>query len=154
MKGDVPGVNARESMYGELLPVGGGDPIPLLKTTLTVGRRESCDIVLRFPNVSGNHCELTIVDGYWVVRDLGSSNGTKVNGSRVAEQRLEPGDKLSVARHDFEVSYEPARLGAVTATATETAERPDSFGGSLLERAGLVGRPRPDAKAGSARPRR
>ena len=54
-------------MYGELLPVGGGDPIPLLKTTLVIGRRESADIVLRFPNVSGSHCELCVVEGYWVI---------------------------------------------------------------------------------------
>ena len=50
-------------MYGELLPLGGGDPIPLLKTSLIVGRRESADIVLRFPNVSGQHCELALADG-------------------------------------------------------------------------------------------
>ena len=41
--------------FGELVPVGGGDPIPLLKKTLLVGRRETCDVVLRFANVSSNH---------------------------------------------------------------------------------------------------
>ena len=50
---------------GELLPVGGGDPIPLLKKSLLVGRRESCDIVLRFSNVSAHHCQLTLTGGYW-----------------------------------------------------------------------------------------
>ena len=35
-------------MYGELIPLGGGDPIPLMKKMLSVGRRESNDIVLRF----------------------------------------------------------------------------------------------------------
>ena len=86
-------------MYGELHPVGGGDPIPLLKVILLVGRRESSDIVLRFPNVSGNHCELELVEGYWYVNDLNSRNGTKVNGERVKKQRLIPDDKLSIARH-------------------------------------------------------
>lgn len=134
-------------MYGELLPLGGGDPIPLLKTTLVVGRRESADIVLRFPNVSGAHCELTLADGYWTVKDLRSSNGIKVNGSRVTEQQLQPGDKLSIAKHEYEISYEPARLGAVAATEEKTPL--DSiFGRSLLESAGLEGRPAP------ARPRR
>ena len=47
-------------MYGELIPVGGGDPIPLLKKSLLIGRRESCDIVLRFSNVSAHHCQLTV----------------------------------------------------------------------------------------------
>ncbi len=40
--------------YGELVPDGGGDPIPLLREKLTVGRRESCDIVLRFPTSRPN----------------------------------------------------------------------------------------------------
>lgn len=141
-------------MYGELLPVGGGDPIPLLKTILTVGRRESCDVVLRFPNVSGNHCELSLVEGYWSVKDLGSSNGTKVNGTRVAEQRLEPGDKLSIAKHEFEVSYDPVRFGAMPVQAPLPSQEHDFFGKSLLERAGLVGRRGPEAKTSHGRPRR
>ena len=123
-------------MYGELLPLGGGDPIPLLKTSLTVGRRESADIVLRFPNVSGIHCELTVADGFWTVKDLRSSNGTKVNGVRVAEQRLQPGDTLTIAKHEFEVAYDPASLGAAPA-AENTAVVESVFGRSLLESAGL-----------------
>ena len=38
---------------GELVPVGGGDPIPLIRPILTLGRRESCDICISFPNISG-----------------------------------------------------------------------------------------------------
>ena len=79
-------------MYGELTPQGGGDPIPLLKETLTIGRRESCDIVLRFGNVSGQHCQLSLENGYWFVQDNNSQNGTKVNGVRVVRKRLDPGD--------------------------------------------------------------
>ena len=137
-------------VYGELLPVGGGDPIPLLKPTLTVGRRESADIVLRFPNVSGTHCELSIVDGYWTVKDLRSSNGIKVNGVRVTEQRLEPGDKLAVAKHVYEIAYEPARLGAEV-VAEEATPQETIFGRSLLESAGLENR-RPAAPAKPRRP--
>ena len=126
-------------MFGELQPVGGGDPVPLLKTTLTVGRRESCDIVLRFPNVSGSHCELSVENGYWFVKDLGSSNGTKVNGVRVKRQRLDPGDRLSVARHEYEVCYEPSKLGA-TAPPADKAVHHDVFSRSLLATAGLESR--------------
>jgi predicted component of type VI protein secretion system len=125
---------------GELVPLGGGDPIPLLKPELSVGRRESSDIVLRFPNVSGRHCELSVVDGHWVVKDLGSSNGTKVNGARVTEQRLEPGDTLSVSRHDFEINYEPAKLGASGKPVEKPAAAESLFSRSLLEAAGLEGR--------------
>jgi len=132
-------------MYGELLPTGGGDPIPLLKTTLTVGRRESCDIVLRFPNVSGEHCELSLADGFWSVKDLRSSNGTKVNGTRVTEQRLRPGDKLAIAKHEFEISYNPAKLGA-PAPMAEKIEAEGRFGRSLLETAGLEAKRIPEQR--------
>ena len=128
-------------MLGELHPVGGGDPIPLLKPILTIGRRESSDIVLRFPNVSGNHCELELVDGYWHVRDLDSRNGTKVNGERVKKHRLDPDDKLYVARHVFEIHYEPATLGA-TKPAWDSSDHGDIFAKSLLEAAGLESRSR------------
>ena len=140
-------------MFGELQPVGGGDPIPLLKRTLLVGRRESADIVLRFPNVSGNHCELSLTDGYWHVKDLGSSNGTKVNGSRVTEQRLEPGDRLAIARHEYEVCYEPAALGASEVAAPSQAQE-SLFSRSLLEAAGLESRRPPDQRSAGGRERR
>jgi predicted component of type VI protein secretion system len=135
-------------MLGELLPVGGGDPIPLLKPLLTVGRRESSDIVLRFPNVSGNHCELELVEGYWHVRDLDSRNGTKVNGERVKKHRLDPADKLSIARHAFEIRYDPATLGAVK-PAWAGSDRGDIFAKSLLEAAGLESRSRKERGRGS-----
>lgn len=124
-------------MYGELIPVGGGDPIPLLKQLLLVGRRESCDIVLRFPNVSAHHCQLTVIGGYWYVRDLQSRNGVKVNNSRVTEKRLDPGDTVAIARHRYEVRYSPVELGAVGPPPGEEGIA-EIFGKSLLERAGLV----------------
>jgi predicted component of type VI protein secretion system len=141
-------------MYGELIPKGGGDPIPLLKPVLVVGRRESSDIVLRFPNVSGSHCELSLVDGYWFVKDLASSNGTKVNGVRVSEKRLDPGDNLSVARNHYEIAYEPSQLGAVSAPTESHVLNP--WGKSLLEAAGLESRRRSSPPPSGARslPRR
>lgn len=126
-------------MYGELQPLGGGDPIPLLKKTLVIGRRESSDIVLRFPTVSGAHCELAVEDGIWTVKDLGSSNGTKVNGVRISEQHVKPGDTLSVAKHDFEFLYDPTDLGATPEARSRLVE-PDVFSRSLLQASGLESR--------------
>jgi hypothetical protein len=123
-------------MYGELIPVGGGDPIPLLKKGLLIGRRESCDIVLRFSNVSAHHCQLTVNAGYWHVRDLQSRNGVKVNGVRVTDKRVDPGDILSIAKHKYEVNYSPVDLGAVGPPPPDVADV-DFLGKSLLERAGL-----------------
>jgi len=120
-------------MFGELIPEGGGDPIPLLKTKLRVGRREDCDVCLRFPNISSYHCELELLDGFWRIRDLGSSNGTKVNGARLTEGWILPGDRLSIARHHYEVKY--------TASGTPPAieEERDPLRIGLLEKAGLAG---------------
>ncbi len=129
--------------YGILTPLGGGDPVPMLKKSLLVGRRESCDIVLRFPNVSAHHCQLLLDGGYWYVKDLDSRNGTKVNGSRIeTRKRLMPGDVLAVAKHQYRVEYSPHDLGAVGPPPPEEADVPDEIlGRSLLERAGLKRRP-------------
>ena len=124
-------------MFGELIPMGGGDPIPLLKKSLLVGRRESCDIVLRFSNVSAHHCQLTVSSGYWYVKDLQSRNGIKVNGVRVEEKRLDPGDELSVAKHTYDVQYTPIDLGAVGPPPVDDDVPANLMKMSLLERAGL-----------------
>ncbi len=125
-------------MYGELFPQGGGDPIPLVKHKLLVGRRESCDIVLRFPNVSAHHCTLELKDGYWYICDQNSRNGVKVNGVRIeaGDKRLDPGDNLAIAKHKYEIQYSPRELGAVGPPADD--ETATIFRKSLLERAGLI----------------
>ena len=120
-------------MFGELNPCGGGDAIPLLKSKLLVGRRSSCDISLRFPNVSSHHCELELVNGYWFVRDLGSRNGIKVNGMGCDSKWLMPGDVLSVVRHRYEVAYAPQGDAP-------PPEEEDPFAQGLLEKAGLTRR--------------
>lgn len=125
-----------QQSFGELIPVGGGDSIPLRKKNLVVGRREGCDIVLRFPNVSSTHCELTCIDGYWHVRDLNSSNGIKVNGQRVQDKFILPGDELTVAKHKYKVQYSPVDLGAVGPPPTD-GNIAEIFSRSLLESAGL-----------------
>jgi adenylate cyclase len=107
-----------------------------LKKNLMVGLRESCDIVLRFSNVSAHHCQLICNGGYWYVKDLNSRNGVKVNGSRVSEKRLDPGDELSIAKHRYDVRYSPYDLGAVGPPPVEE-EQEDVMKQSLLERAGL-----------------
>ncbi len=132
-------------MYGELVPVGGGDNIPLLRPQLTVGRRENCDIVLRFSNVSGQHCQLLLEEGYWFAQDNNSQNGTKVNGTRIVRKRLDPGDMLTVAKHKFTISYSPVDNGAIGPPPSDEEELQSVLSKSLLDRAGL--QRKPDASA-------
>ncbi len=126
-------------MYGELIPMGGGDPIPLLKKQLLIGRRESCDIVLRFANVSAHHCQLFIDSGYWYVRDMQSSNGVKINDVRIEKgstRRIDPGDTLAAAKHKYRVEYDPTELGAVGPPPVDNLSQ-EILSESLLARAGL-----------------
>ena len=61
---------------------------------MTLGSAEDCDLVLRGSRVSGRHAALQRRGASWVVVDLGSSTGTRVNGQFVREQVLAPGDVL------------------------------------------------------------
>jgi hypothetical protein len=66
----------------------------LLQARLLIGRSSACQLVLADDTVSRRHAELRTEDGRWLLRDLGSSNGTWVNGRRVVEAEVRPGDLL------------------------------------------------------------
>jgi hypothetical protein len=68
---------------------------------LLVGRHDACDVMVGHPSVSRRHARLSFRDGRWVLRDLDSTNGTRVNGKRVVRCRLEPGDRLSLGSADL-----------------------------------------------------
>ena len=69
---------------------------PFDKSSVIVGRDEAARLRIPLPSVSRKHCELSIDDDELVVKDLSSANGTYVNGARVKEQELSPGDLLTV----------------------------------------------------------
>jgi len=123
--------------YGQLTPCGGGDPIPLMKERLLVGRRGEVDIQLKFNNVSTQHCRLTLEYGYWFVRDLNSRNGTKVNDRTIIRKRVDPENKLSIARHEYIVEYDPQALGAYGPPPADDDYMDEMMRSSLMDRAGL-----------------
>jgi pSer/pThr/pTyr-binding forkhead associated (FHA) protein len=83
-----------------------GDRIVLGEETLTIGRLPSCDIPVPDPNVSRKHAEIRPSGAGYVVVDLGSTNGTRVNGATVNERKLTDGDVIAVGttRLRFEAS--------------------------------------------------
>jgi adenylate cyclase len=134
-----------EGHFGELVPVGGGDAIPLVSEVMTIGRRESCDICLKFQNISGTHCELALKNGVWHLRDLNSTNGVKVNGERTLRRMLRPGDEIGIAGRKYVIQYQ---LSAGTKIEDIFSEQEDNvFGQSLMEKAGLE-KPKTPGKPG------
>lgn len=117
-------------MLGELNPCGGGDSIPLLQEKLLVGRRSACDICLAYPNVSSHHCEFELKNGYWHIRDLGSSNGIRINGERTDAGFLMPGDEVQISKHRFRIEY-------TVLSDAPAPEQQNPFAMGLLEKAGL-----------------
>ena len=77
----------------------GGKRHELSGRTVVLGRSRECDITLDDPNVSRRHAEVRPSGGKWTVRDLGSTNGIRVNGRRVdGAQSLNPGDVIEMGR--------------------------------------------------------
>lgn len=70
--------------------------------TTTIGRRSSCDLVLRVDSVSREHCRIEQSDGAYWLHDNGSSNGTLLNGLRIEKAKLVHGDVVTLDRVTLE----------------------------------------------------
>ncbi len=71
-----------------------------------LGRSREADLTIAHPMISRRHCELYVVDGLLLVRDLGSLNGTIVRGKKVVDSPLCPNDAFSVGPLSFQVRYQ------------------------------------------------
>jgi pSer/pThr/pTyr-binding forkhead associated (FHA) protein len=67
----------------------------------TIGRQESCDIHIDNLGISRNHARLRREGNTYVVEDLGSANGTFVNGDQVQRQPLQEGDVITLGKHEI-----------------------------------------------------
>jgi pSer/pThr/pTyr-binding forkhead associated (FHA) protein len=89
-------------MAANLTPSDGGSPIVLDKPIMLIGRNDSCDITLAASSkVSRRHCCIVQCGDKYLLRDLGSMNGIRVNTHRVVEMELQQGDSISVADVGF-----------------------------------------------------
>jgi hypothetical protein len=98
-------MDAPATYGGRPMLIGGGKRTVLSGSRVVIGRSRDCDITLDDANVSRRHAEVRREGANWVVADLGSTNGVKVNGHRVNEQSLSPGDEITLGleRLTFEV---------------------------------------------------
>jgi predicted component of type VI protein secretion system len=94
-------------MRAQLIPLDGGIPVEILRDLTVVGRKEECDLRLEHKSVSKMHCVIVKTDGLLLLRDLGSTNGTRVNGHRVRRAALLPNDQLTIAHYKYRVFLGP-----------------------------------------------
>jgi Protein of unknown function (DUF3662)/Inner membrane component of T3SS, cytoplasmic domain len=73
---------------------------------VVVGRSRDCDVVVDDPNVSRRHIELRREDEGWMVADLGSTNGVRVNGRRVERSPLRSADRITIGITDLTFELE------------------------------------------------
>jgi pSer/pThr/pTyr-binding forkhead associated (FHA) protein len=111
-------------MPTRLISLDDGPDIPLDREPIMVGRHPLCDVRLPSIRVSRRHCCLTEVDGEVVVRDLGSSNGTRINGRCVEAGRLRPGDTLTIANLRYRL--EKGRVARESRADPQSGMRGDS----------------------------
>lgn len=78
-----------------------GKSYPLDEGDLTIGRAPDNTVSIQNATVSGHHCRISAEDGHYVLRDLGSTNGTRVNGRDIREQRLKPKDLVQAGSVEF-----------------------------------------------------
>jgi pSer/pThr/pTyr-binding forkhead associated (FHA) protein len=90
-------------MKAELVPENGDPPIPIERDVTVIGRHESCDVVIQSVGLSKRHCVVVKTDGLLVIRDLATTNGTKVKGQRVRWAALLPEDRISLGGYKIRV---------------------------------------------------
>jgi predicted component of type VI protein secretion system len=99
-------------MPAQLVALDSGPSILLDKPILLLGRHPECDIQIDSRKISRRHCCIAQVSDYLVVRDLGSTNGIRINGLRVIEGRLAAGDELTIGNSRYKVTWDAAPAAA------------------------------------------
>ncbi len=81
---------------GSLVSLADGKSHPLDRPQVTIGRLPECDVVVDDAGASRQHAEVRRTDGGFALSDLGSTNGTLVNGAPIQEHLLEDGDRITI----------------------------------------------------------
>src|SRR5262249_41921114 len=116
-------------MPAQLVSLDSGVSILLDKPILLVGRHPECDIQIDSRKISRRHCCIAQVGDYLIIRDLGSTNGIRINGNRVSEGKLAGGDEVTIGNHRYQLRWDsiaPAaapRPGAAPKPAPTTGDK-------------------------------
>ena len=99
--------------------------LPVKQAVSVLGRQDGSELRIPHPDVSRRHCELRVEGDEITLKDLGSSNGTKINGRKVVEADLEAGDVISLGPLSFvlRVNGEPASISVKSVRETAKGVR-------------------------------
>lgn len=114
-----------------------GQEVALVEAGITMGRGASCNLTLHDGSVSHNHLKLAFENGAWWLHDLGSSNGTRLNGDRITASVLKTGDTVSLGSTDFQFLEEPQVPRPASQVAAPAPKAEESKGLKLPEKKGL-----------------
>jgi len=109
-------------MPAQMISLADGPSILLDKPILLLGRHPECDIQLNSRKVSRRHCCIAQVNTYLVVRDLGSTNGIRINGVRVLEGRLKAGDELTIGNFRYQIQWDDEKASESGSNASKPPE--------------------------------
>ncbi len=132
-----PKIARSARFFAKLAVIKGGvvvQEVSLNSLPVTIGRSKSADFYINDELASRAHCTLHERHGLLIVRDLGSSNGTLVNGVSVKEALLRPGDRLVVGKTEFLACLKHIGISDIPVTETEVgikAHEPTVVGPSL-----------------------
>src|SRR5438093_7494284 len=102
-------------MPAQLIALNEGPNILLDKPILLLGRHPECDIQIESRKISRRHCCIAQVADYLVIRDLGSTNGVRINGNRVNEGKLAQNDEVTIGSNRYQVTWDSMAPGAPAA---------------------------------------
>lgn len=109
------------------LIVRGMEIYPLDKTVVNIGRRSDNDLIIDDPRISRVHAQLRAIRGKYVISDLGSTDGTRVNGQRVTQRTLHSKDVISLAGVPLVYSQDDTGLGQTQEISTAGLSSDDVF---------------------------
>jgi pSer/pThr/pTyr-binding forkhead associated (FHA) protein len=99
---------------------------------LKIGRSEDCEITIDNLGVSRYHAEIVFKDGFHILRDLRSNNGTFVNGRRIDSHNLNEGDEISIGKFTLTFSGDGGKAGELPPP-TEAPRGAEDFGGMTMQ---------------------
>lgn len=96
-------------MVPQLIALTEGPDIVVDKPILLLGRHQECDVQIPSRKISRRHCCIAQVDRHLVIRDLFSTNGIRINGTKLSEGTLRDGDEVTIGNFDYRVQCAEAR---------------------------------------------